>query len=476
MHYMKKIKFILIFVILVLLGSSVLTDKQALAVDFYPNDIISNAELQDYDSLSLEGIEEFLEAQSGVLKDLEMNDYLGIESSAAEIIYNASRAYKISPKWILATLQKEQSLITNPSPSQYNLDWAMGYAVCDSCSVDDPQVQLFKGFGTQVDRATWRIRYYYENPEKFNFQVGKLALVDSQDVLPFNQATANLYNYTPHIHGNYNFWKIWNRWFSTIYPDGALVRQEGTDGVWLIEGGKRRAFWSKAALLTRYKEANIIDISRNDLLRYDIGFPIKYANYSLLKSPEGKIYLAVNNEKKYIESAEVFRMLGYNPEEVIDVTAEELNYYQDGRIITLTSLYPQGALLQDNKTGGVYYVEDGIKYPIWQKEIMQVNYPNLKLTQISSDELAKYVTAANGVSFRDGTLIKSVADSKVYVISNGQRRWISNEQTFKQLGYDFANVKTVSEKVVSLHPLGQDLDLNYTSDSRYSFTNPDSKP
>jgi hypothetical protein len=211
--------------------------------------------------------------------------------------------------------------------------------------------------------------------------------------------------------------------------------------------------------MTRFADAKIIEVSKNDLQRYEIGYPIKYANYSLLKSLTGKIYLIVNDEKKEIESAEVFRTIGYNEDEVIAVTDEELSYYEDGRKITLDSVYPQGALLQDKTTGGVYYVEDGIKYPIWTKDILNINYKNYKLTKVSSAELDKYVTAANGVKLKDGTLIKLAADSKVYVISNGQRRWLANESTFNQLGYNWSDIITVNDKVFSLHPQGDDLDL-----------------
>lgn len=459
-EYMKTIKFLTILNLFVFAIFPVFPQESASAMEFEPNDIISDGELQDYSTMDLAAIQEFLNNQNGILDNFQSADNLGIARLAAEIIFNASQTYKINPKWILATLQKEQSLVTNPSPSQKNIDWAMGYAVCDSCSTDDPALAMFRGFGMQVDRATYRIRYYYEHPDEFNFKMGKLSSVDGSDVLPFNQATANLFNYTPHLHGNYNFWNIWNRWFAKIYPDGTLVQQEGVDEVWLIANGLRRKFWSKSALLSRFSDSKIIKVSRNDLQRYEIGYPIKYPNYSLLKSPAGTIYLIVNNEKKEIESAEVFRAIGYNEDEVIDVTDEELSYYDEGRKITLNSLYPQGALLQDKKTGGVFYVEDGIKYPIWAKEVLAINYKkNYKIIKVSSDELDKYVTAANGVKLRDGTVIKLKEDPKVYIISNGQARWIANEITFNQLGYNWRDIVTVNDKVFNLHPLGDDLDL-----------------
>ncbi|MCX6745190.1 MAG: hypothetical protein NTX82_06750 [Candidatus Parcubacteria bacterium] len=463
---MKKSKLITILAIFCLIFWQGLKVNPANAFEFDPNDIITDNELYDYDAMDLAAIQEFLENQTGVLNTYYANDSHGNSLLAAEIIANAGLEYKVNPKWILATLQKEQSLVTNPLPSQRDFDWAMGYAVCDSCSKDDPQIAMFKGFGMQIDRATWRIQYYYENPEKFNFRVGQIYSIDGRDVMMFNQATANLFNYTPHLHGNYNFWTIWNRWFAKIYPDGTLLKQAGDIGIWIIDKGQRRPFWSKTALISRYDESKVIEVSKNDLQRYTIGYPIKYPNYSLLQSPAGQIYLIVNNEKKEIESEEVFKSIGYNPEEVIPVTDDELAHYEDGRKITLESIYPQGALLQDNKTGGVYYVEDGIKYPVLSKEILKINYAKYKLTKVSPDELAKYVTAANGVKLKDGTLIGMANDPKIYVISNGQRRWIANESTFNQLGYEWTNIVTVSEKVLTLHPEGDKLDSLVQTDAK----------
>ncbi|MCX6742825.1 MAG: hypothetical protein NT116_01160, partial [Candidatus Parcubacteria bacterium] len=183
---MKKLKIITILAIFCVLFYQGLPIRPAKAFEFDPNQIITDNELYDYKSLDLAAIAEFLDNQPGVLKNYYTLDYLGQNRLAAEIIFNAAHAYKVNPKWILATLQKEQSLVTNPAPAQRDFDWAMGYAVCDSCSTDDPQVAMFKGFGTQIDRATWRIRYYYENPEKFNFRVGQMYSIDGQDVMMFN--------------------------------------------------------------------------------------------------------------------------------------------------------------------------------------------------------------------------------------------------------------------------------------------------
>jgi len=63
-------------------------------------------------------------------------------------------------------------------------------------------------------------------------------------------------------------------------------------------------------------------------------------------------------------------------------------------------------------------------------------------------------------SFNDGTLIKGLSD-KVYVIENGLKRWIKTADIFNGLGYSWANIKHVSEQMLSDTPPGKDLTGNY---------------
>ena len=54
----------------------------------------------------------------------------GANLPASRIIYDASQAYGINPRVVLATLEKEQSLVTDPSPIASQLNCAMGYLSC----------------------------------------------------------------------------------------------------------------------------------------------------------------------------------------------------------------------------------------------------------------------------------------------------------------------------------------------------------
>ena len=82
--------------------------------------------------------------------------HCGTVQRASQIIYDSAQAYGINPQVILATLQKEQSLVTTPNPSSSQLNFAMGYGCPDSggCSVS--------GFFNQVDNGTWQFRTDFE--------------------------------------------------------------------------------------------------------------------------------------------------------------------------------------------------------------------------------------------------------------------------------------------------------------------------
>lgn len=421
---------------------------------FNPHYIISDHDLLDYNSMSLQDIQEFLDKQTGILATFVTPDIDGVPKTAAEIIYRATQEYQINPKVLLVKLQKEQSLLTDDDPSERQLDWATGYAICDSCSKDDPRLQKYKGFATQVDYGAGSMRYYYDNPNQFQMQVGQSITIDDEQITPQNQATVNLYIYTPHIHGNQNFWKLWQKWFAKNYPDGTLVQVTGEPGVWLIHNGVRRPITSRTALTSRFDENKIIQITPVDLEKYEIGRPISIPNFSLLRSPSGIIYLLIDDKIRALESDEVMKQIGFSPDEVLDVEWEDIQELKLGAMITASTIHPRGVLLQDESTGGVYWVENSQKHPIWSGVLIKTNFPDKKITPASPEELAAY-QLAEPVGFDDGELVKSFDDPTVYVISNGKKRPIASEGAFNSLGYAWDRIVSVESQVLEIHETGE---------------------
>jgi peptidoglycan hydrolase CwlO-like protein len=173
-------------------------------VPFNPNTVISDAAYLDAGSMSADTIQAFLNNLTGSLKSYSAPDHNGNTRTAAQMIAEASVAYGVSPKVILVTLQKEQSLLTQPvSAPSSRLDWAMGCGKTDSVTY-----QQYKGFGNQIwggaqklisNRSYWR--------------PGISLSIDGTAVYPTNASTHAQYRYTPHFGGVTSFWRIYWRYF-----------------------------------------------------------------------------------------------------------------------------------------------------------------------------------------------------------------------------------------------------------------------
>ncbi len=486
---MKNIKLTIIF--LLFLAIPVPGLAATIDADFNPNRIIEDSELLDYDSLSLSEIQNFLKNKGSYLADYKTLNAHGTTKSAAEIIYDASNnnfdcsdadlsdnpteeekrekckhITTINPKFLLVLLQKESSLIEDSEPAQSHLDWATGYG-CPDGWVCNP---YYKGFGKQINSAALQFLAYVNEPQNYTYQVGQTYTIKNtlepycttenqvMTVTPANKATAALYDYTPHVfNGNYNVYKLWKRYFpktAKMYPDGSVLKIAGNPGIWLIENGQKRPFLNYSAFISRFKPNQIVEVSENDLNAYDEGDAIKFANYSLIQTPDKKIYLIVDKEKRPFESLTVFKKIGFNPEEIEKATEEDLAIYSIGKTITSTSTYVTGALLQDTKTGGIYYVIDGTKAPLIDKILLTTKFKDQKIIKAAAGELDKY-TKVSPVLLDDGTLVKTDNYPIVYLISNGQKRPFANEEVFTGLGYKFNNIITVSSQFLYNYQQGE---------------------
>lgn len=213
------------------------------------NQLVGDGDFVDINSMSVGDIQNFLQGQGSDLATIDTS-HLGTGAngrSAAQIIFDAAHgAYDaavgcangvcitsatgtISPKAILITLQKEQSLISNwkyTGSNQGSLDAAMGYGCPDAAGCNS----TFAGFSNQVGWASWQLRLNYEGSKTNNshfvpyiingllpnmsYNLPSLNLSGSVTVFMSNNATASLYRYTPHLfNGNYNFWKLGIQWF-----------------------------------------------------------------------------------------------------------------------------------------------------------------------------------------------------------------------------------------------------------------------
>jgi hypothetical protein len=153
-------KAVFVFVILNLalpLGIFASEEESQTFVDF--DSIATDEQMLDSSSSTKSELTALL--SRGALGKLAFEDVNGLEKKSVDIIWDASQKFSINPRFITVLLQREQSLVEDPNPSEDQLDWAMGYSICDSCSKSDPVLQKYKGFANQVYFAAKRIRESY---------------------------------------------------------------------------------------------------------------------------------------------------------------------------------------------------------------------------------------------------------------------------------------------------------------------------
>lgn len=245
----------------------------AFSVNYNPSDLIDNPTFINNGTMSESVIQSFLtNIGSGLAgySDVEACDSTiapyypncGQTVSAAQIIYDASQAYGVNPRVILATLEKEQSLVTDPNPSSSQINCAMGYNSCSG----------YVGFFTQVDNGTWVLKYNYEGAfgnaswlawspashypcsnasSLYNnglYPGNTVTFADpggtAETVTLANAATASLYCYTPYVgpynitgySGSYNLVYYYQLWFGSTYTSYQYAWSLESQGGYLDSG------------------------------------------------------------------------------------------------------------------------------------------------------------------------------------------------------------------------------------------------
>lgn len=457
--------------------------------NFNPNRIIEDSELLNYNAMGLNDIQNFLQNKGSFLANYTALNTHGDLKSAAQIIYDAThnnydcdgvtlsdapteaeKSIKcrhittINPKFLLVLLQKEASLIEDSNPAQSHLDWATGYGCPDSW-VCNP---YYKGFGKQVNSASLQFLAYMKEANRYNYKAGQTYIVkntldpylttDSQTttITPENQATASLYNYTPHVfNGNYNVYKLWNRYWpkaSRLYPDGSIIKAEGDPKVWLITNGQKKPFANWSSFVSRFRPEQIVTVTSADLENYPLGEEIKFANYSLVQTPDKQIYLLVDREKRPFANLTIFKKIGFNPEEIETASVADLANYTIGKAITATSTYVTGALLQDSKTGEIFYVENGTRALV-DKIMLDIKFTDKKIIKKTTKELKVYATTTP-ILLTEGTLVRTNNFPTIYLISGGKKRPFTDDAIFNKFGYSLENVLTVSSQFLYNYEMG----------------------
>jgi len=116
------------------------------------------------------------------------------------------------------------------------------------------------------------------------------------------------------------------------------------------------------------------------------------------------------------------------------------------------TIFPSGIAVKTDIA--TYWIKDGKRF----KLISDRAATSWSFTTVNATEKAVSGMKLSGkLGFRDGTLIKNIADGKIYLVSQNKRRHIVDPDSFDRYGLDRSSVIEISELEAAAHDLGDNL-------------------
>ena len=196
------------------------------------------------------------------------NGAIGEGKTAAQLIYDYAQEYRINPQVILVILEKEQSLLSDGYPNNFDYGWALGFGAYDYGEWNTKYAGFKEQLRAAFDFYSWFLYEYDEDeawwsydPEQSEIYVrlGQSNILYNPDwecgyssVNVENRATVALYVYTPYqpneaalaagsgtgdycsSYGNRNFYNYFTKWFGNIRDEGVVFEADDYSGTYTI--------------------------------------------------------------------------------------------------------------------------------------------------------------------------------------------------------------------------------------------------
>ncbi len=149
----------------------------------------------------------------------------------------------------------------------------------------------------------------------------------------------------------------------TDFPAETIYRLDDT--YYALRDGVLSPFVSDGAYHSRLPEGRAVPADASLLTLYPVSPQwLGYRVGSLLGNATGVFVVVSETEVRPVGSADIFLALGYNFEDVVSVSEEELGVYRRGRILLLGDAHPDGTILRDRDTESYFVVDARTKRPL----------------------------------------------------------------------------------------------------------------
>ena len=384
--------------------------------------------------------------------------------SAAQIIHAYSRQFNINPQVIIATLQKENSMITDEWPTLKQFQEAMGFGCPDNVAPGAPACDpAYKSFSSQIYQAARHFRGYIDakagwhvtfNTGWNNIGYHPNSACGSSKIFIENRATVALYTYTPYqpnraainagygsgdscsSYGNRNFYNYFTDWFGTV-RSAQIVRTFENVKLYLISDDK------KYAINTMELLAQFNSISR-EISFVSQGYIDSFSNGGdlgiFVRNPKsGAIYLIDSGKKFHITSCDIIADYGSSCSDAKNLTENQLSKFSDGGILTKnvksdnlmfyiskatrSQIVDDQALAESGISGNFTELSSHaignlkIATPFIRQDILIQNSKNGDLYYVDRDEKLKYVNGEIFSILKGKVQIRTLFDSSVELLN-----------------------------------------------------------
>lgn len=185
-----------------------------------------------------------------------------------------------------------------------------------------------------------------------------------------------------------------------------------------------------------------------------------YKNGDLVKY-KSTTYFIYNNTKIALNNNDKIKSISTTTPQIISEIY--FNQYQEG--VAYWGVYSDGQVVKDNDKNAVYLIDGNYKRPIANWAVFTyLNYKSEDIVISKNKELNAYKLGAiiknskemtGNIAYLNNRLVKSTSGNTVYLIANGKKMPFYSAQAFKNRGYKFKDVRTISGSELNGIPDGQ---------------------
>jgi len=209
---------------------------------------------------------------------------------------------------------------------------------------------------------------------------------------------------------------------TVLQPNGTLIRSADSPDVYLIENGVRRKILSSSMFAKLgLKWNSIIPLAPDQFNEYPLGENLKYPDGTLIKKEgSGIIYRIEGGKLKEFTSQTLFEKTGSKWIDIIELASEEFSTYQYGGIV----MYPNKTLIREKGKDAIYVIKE--QKAVGIKSMAEFNKAGYKLKNVIDMPKEEIFLILNpNLAVQKDTAVKNIppiipTNSKTSIIDTGK--------------------------------------------------------